>query len=72
MMVIVALCGVPDIFAQAQEANLPESKIEELAGRVRFTMGLAEPLPLMSALSRRPGAGDALPRMSLSVIKEPA
>ena len=53
--------GVPGIFAQAKDAGLPEPAIEEIAGRVRFTVRLAEPLPLLAVQSRRSGAGDALP-----------
>lgn len=53
--------GVPGIFAQAKDAGLPEPAIEEIAGRVRFTVRLAEPLPLLAAQSRRSGAGDAQP-----------
>ena len=40
---------------------MSEPKIEGLAGRVRSTVGLAEPLPLLAVQSRRSGAGDALP-----------
>ena len=53
--------GVPGIFAQAKDAGLPEPTIEEITGRVRFTVRLAEPLPLLAEQSRRSGAGDALP-----------
>ncbi len=39
---------------------MPEPMIAELAGRVRFTVRLAEPLPLLSAQSKRVAAeGDA-------------
>jgi ATP-dependent DNA helicase RecG len=53
--------GVPGIFAQAKAAGLPEPTIEEITGRVRFTVWLAEPLPLLAEQSRRSGVGDALP-----------
>lgn len=53
--------GVPGIFAQAKDAGLPEPTIEEIAGHVRFTVRLAESLPLLAVQSRRSGAGDALP-----------
>ncbi len=45
--------GVPGIFQQAQAENLPEPTIEELAGRVRFTVRLAQILPLAPEKSRR-------------------
>lgn len=38
--------GVRRIFAEARELGLPEPKIEEIAMRLRFTVYLAEPLPL--------------------------
>lgn len=38
--------GVPGIFREAERMNLPEPLIEALAGRVRFTVPLAKPLPL--------------------------
>ena len=47
--------GIPGIFRIAKEENLPEPTIEELAGRVRFTVPLAEILPLTREQSRRGG-----------------
>jgi len=38
--------GIPGIFRQAAADNLPEPTIEELAGRVRFTVPLPAILPL--------------------------
>ena len=38
--------GVRRIFAEARELGLPEPKIEEIALRLRFTVYLAEPLPI--------------------------
>lgn len=52
--------GVPGVFAQAQEAGLPEPVIEELAGRVRFTVRLAVPVALLPGQSRRSGPVDRL------------
>jgi ATP-dependent DNA helicase RecG len=52
--------GVPGIFQQAKAENLPEPAIEELAGRVRFTVRLAEPVALLPGQSRRSGAVDRL------------
>ena len=47
--------GIPGIFRIAKEENLPEPTIEELAGRVRFTVPLVEILPLTREQSRRGG-----------------
>ena len=49
--------GIPGIFRQAAAENLPEPIIEELAGRVRFTVPLSEILPLTRQQSRRGGKG---------------
>ena len=45
--------GIPGIFRIAKEENLPEPTIEELAGRVPFTVPLVEILPLTREQSRR-------------------
>lgn len=50
--------GIPGIFRQAAADNLPEPTIEELAGRVRFTVPLQEILPLTREQSRK---GDLAP-----------
>ncbi|MEX1117027.1 MAG: RNA-binding domain-containing protein [Akkermansiaceae bacterium] len=47
--------GIPGIFRQAKAEKLPEPVIEELAGRVRFTVPLAEILPLTREQSRKGG-----------------
>ncbi len=52
--------GIPGVFQQAKAENLPEPHIEELAGRVRFTVRLAEPLALLPEQSRRAGGGQKL------------
>ncbi len=44
--------GIPGIFRQAAADNLPTPLIEELAGRVRFTVHLPEILPLTREQSR--------------------
>ena len=44
--------GIPGIFRQAAAAKLPEPLIEELAGRVRFTVFLPEIIPLSREQSR--------------------
>ena len=44
--------GIPGIFHQAAIDNLPEPSIEEIAGRIRFTIPLPEILPLTRAQSR--------------------
>jgi ATP-dependent DNA helicase RecG len=45
--------GIPGIFREAKVNNLPEPIIEELAGRVRFTVFLPEMLPLSREQSRK-------------------
>jgi ATP-dependent DNA helicase RecG len=45
--------GIPGIFRQVKAESLPEPKIEELAGRVRFTVPLPEILPLTREQSRQ-------------------
>ncbi len=45
--------GIPGIFREARTNNLPEPIIEELAGRVRFTVLLPEILPLSLEQSRK-------------------
>ena len=45
--------GIPGIFREARANNLPEPIIEELAGRVRFTVLLPEILPLSREQSRK-------------------
>ncbi len=45
--------GIPGIFRLASELNLPEPSIEEVAGRLRFTIPLREILPLSRSQSRR-------------------
>ncbi len=45
--------GIPGIFREAKVNNLPEPIIEELAGRVRFTVLLPEILPLSREQSRK-------------------
>jgi len=45
--------GIPGIFREAKSNNLPEPTIEELAGRVRFTVFLPEILPLSREQSRK-------------------
>jgi len=44
--------GIPGIFRQAAADNLPAPLIEELAGRIRFTVTLPEILPLTREQSR--------------------
>ena len=44
--------GIPGIFRQAAAAKLPEPLIEELAGRVRFTVFLPEIIPLSREQAR--------------------
>lgn len=44
--------GIPGIFRIAKAENLPEPTIEELAGRVRFTIPLPKILPLTREQSR--------------------
>ncbi|WP_200241197.1 ATP-binding protein [Lamprobacter modestohalophilus] len=44
--------GVPAIYRQAQVEGLPEPTIEELAGRLRFSVPLRDPLPLTREQSR--------------------
>ena len=51
--------GIPGIFRIAKEENLPEPTIEELAGRVRFTVPLVEILPFTREQSRRGGEQSA-------------
>jgi ATP-dependent DNA helicase RecG len=48
--------GIPGIFRIAKAENLPEPTIEELAGRVRFTVPLPQILPLSRVQSRQGGA----------------
>lgn len=38
--------GIPGVFRQAAANNLPEPQIEELSGRIRFTVPINEPAPL--------------------------
>ena len=45
--------GIPGIFREARASNLPEPTIEELAGRVRFTVPLSDILPLSREQSRK-------------------
>jgi len=45
--------GIPGIFRRVEAENLPEPTIEELAGRLRFTVPLAEILPLALEQSRK-------------------
>ena len=47
--------GIPGIFRIAKAENLPEPTIEELAGRVRFTLILPKILPLTREQSRKGG-----------------
>jgi len=47
--------GIPGIYRIAKAENLPEPTIEELAGRVRFTLILPEILPLTREQSRKGG-----------------
>jgi len=49
--------GIPGIFHQAATDNLPEPSIEEIAGRIRFTVPLREILPLTRQQSRSGTAG---------------
>lgn len=44
--------GIPGIFRQAKAEKLPEPLVEELAGRVRFTVPLPKILPLTREQSR--------------------
>ena len=44
--------GIPGIFRQAAADNLPTPLIEEIAGRIRFTVHLPEILPLTREQSR--------------------
>ena len=44
--------GIPGIFRQAKAENLPEPSIEEIAGRIRFSVSLPEILPLTREQSR--------------------
>lgn len=46
--------GIPGIFRQAAAAKLPEPLIEELAGRIRFTVFLPEIIPLTRKQARGP------------------
>ena len=48
--------GIPGIFRIAKAENLPEPSVEELAGRIRFTVPLSEILPLTREQSRKGGA----------------
>ena len=48
--------GIPGIFRQVAAENLPEPTIEELAGRIRFTVPLPEILPLTREQSRKGSA----------------
>ena len=45
--------GIPGIFRKVKEEKLPEPIIEELAGRVRFTVPLPKILPLTREQSRK-------------------
>jgi ATP-dependent DNA helicase RecG len=45
--------GIPGIFREVKANNLPEPLIEEMAGRVRFTVPLAEIVPLSREQSRK-------------------
>ena len=64
--------GIPGIYRQVEEGNLPEPTIEELAGRVRFTVPLQEIQPLAPEQSRKRGqdaddeAPDSRPRSHLT------
>jgi ATP-dependent DNA helicase RecG len=49
--------GIPGIFRQAAAENLPEPIIEELAGRLRFTVPLPKILPLTREQSRSTRVG---------------
>jgi ATP-dependent DNA helicase RecG len=53
--------GIPGIFRIAKAEKLPEPTIEELAGRIRFTVPLAEILPLKREQSRKGGASLTAP-----------
>jgi len=48
--------GIPAIFREAAAGDWPEPEIEELAGRVRFTVFLREILPLTPEQSRKSAA----------------
>lgn len=50
--------GIPGIFRQAAAENLPEPVIEELAGRLRFTIPLKQIVPLSREQSRATLAQD--------------
>jgi predicted HTH transcriptional regulator len=54
--------GIPGIFREVKANNLPEPLIEEIAGRVRFTVPLAEILPLSREQSRKTKASRSGPR----------
>ena len=45
--------GIPGIFRQVRAQNLPEPQIEEVTGRVRFTVPVAEPFVPSAKQSRR-------------------
>ncbi len=45
--------GIPGIFRRVEAENLPQPTIEEVAGRVRFTVPLPEILPLTPEQSRK-------------------
>ena len=45
--------GIPGIFREVEAANLPEPIIEEVVGRVRFTIPLSDPQPPTPEQSRK-------------------
>ena len=49
--------GIPGIFREVKANNLPEPIIEELVGRVRFTIPLTNPQPPTAEQSRKTTAG---------------
>ncbi len=52
--------GIPGIFREVKAGNLPEPKIEEIAGRVRFTVLLPEIVPLTREQSRKTTGKESL------------
>ncbi|MTW21819.1 AlbA family DNA-binding domain-containing protein [Allochromatium palmeri] len=64
--------GIPGIYRQVKAENLPEPTIEELAGRVRFTVPLQDIQPLAPGQSRKrrqdanDGETDSRPRSDLT------
>ncbi len=58
--------GIPGIFRQAAAAKLVEPTIEELAGRVRFTVFLPETVPLSREKAR--GATGVESEMAVEIL----